>query len=210
MTLASRCGALNIDSFSTGPHVFEDDAEQRLFHGERMPISLDTSLKPFRSMLTQMLGNLRQLYRPVTLEKTGQLAEGNFKKVAAPLRDVLSSLPKLTHLSLILRFRVDRVEREETWSWRNMYKPFMYFLEELELPPLYLLDLRGWLLPGTGFQHLLEGQRASLRELRLLNCMIDGSTHDLALWDGENIELTGVELDAAPPYRGRTNSIESV
>ena len=72
-------------------------------------------------------------------------------------------------------------------------------LESLLFPltfsSLQHLDLRGWPLPeGIRFEEFLSMHSSSLRELRLVECVVTEDPRRLGQWTGKSMLLNGVEI----------------
>ena len=127
----------------------------------------------------------------------------------------LSAAATLTHLTLCLKY--DRVDGpwDRFWSDPEPVLPFQFCFQDVLLPCLRLLDLRGWIISRPDLQDLLSHHASTLRELRLLKCYIGGEPEILAAWAGEHLHLAAIGLDAGdggpeylpmPPKKKRMTS----
>ena len=72
---------------------------------------------------------------------------------------------------------------------------FKCYLNDLYFPRLNCLELRNWVMPETGVRSLLSKHALTLRELRLIECHVDGDMHLMGKCAGQNLALTGIRIE---------------
>lgn len=197
-----------INSFAVGPHLFEAShdyylqdvaANHELYEtGARFPtvlprdrgVSMDEAAF---GALRQMCGTLRHLRLPIDVQSEYRPA----------LRKTLeASSHSLTNLSV------------SAWDFRPFFNNatpdgtalvddvsrdcFVEVIAGVRFEVLSMLDLRGFVLAQDTFCSFLEIHKTTLRELHLVENVIEGKSEQLANWGRRNLILSGVLISNRP------------
>lgn len=178
-------------SLAIGPHRFEENTFSDAYGG-RHPIYIHEIKFSDENLphIKQVFSKLHSLRLPFTVYNrlTGTWRSGNW---GGGIREALQSATLLRRLTLEIRDSIPRKTLVDT----DPTAPFEWFVRDLHFPYLELLDLRGWVMPEASFRGVLERHSSTLRELRLVDCVLEGNAMVMGNWAAENLNLTGVELD---------------
>ena len=186
-----------IESFAVGPHAFEHPSMPRENgpHGvkdkrDAQHVSQLTLRHANISHGKCMFPKLRRLYLPVSIH-LAVLQYASMEPLYPPR--LFEITQGLTHLYLPLEELPTSMMLEVNPKSTDLFEPF---LSDSHFPQLQLLDLRRWSVSHELFTSFLKRHSATLRQLRLLGCVLHGDPLVLANWASTSLHLQGIELDA--------------
>lgn len=146
-------------------------------------------LEPYK----RMFGNLRELKMPICFEHFDDHDEDSdypgLPESAIP--KMLSWSPNLLKLVFV---SVNSIRNERDGNFlaeKGSDRHLIETLFPLHFPSLKYLDLRGWEVYTEAFMSWLRNHASTLRQLRLVDNLVEGSVLDLVVGIGESLTLSG-------------------
>ena len=184
-----------IETLAGGPHMFEEDVATD--NDPRIPqyIHRRVFTKDVTPTFQRLFAGLRSLRLPIAVG--GTLARWDPEESDVCLREALTSATQLTKLSLSIWEAEHDGGLWQSGGDDDHPVASEIYLSELHFPQLKHLDLTRWLMPQNLLHDFLSRHAPTLRELRFIDCVVDSDAIAMAEWAGENLDLTGIELDNA-------------
>lgn len=199
-----------IESINTSAHIFEDshtfdtvqeDARDPLYIPANQLLDALVSARKV-SGFDKNLGHLRHLHLPIATHSD------RISISTKALIHILSpNTSTLTHLVLDVQPAYDDLD---PYSKPEGPTPFDEVLAPLTFERLRAVDLRRWYLPGLAFTAFLQRHSHTLREIRLVCCLLESDALSMAEWGATHLHLNGIELIPSPWWDGGSGSEESV